>query len=303
MPIQDELCFVQFMHPGPEHRPDRQGFKAWNRGNHKRKFVENPGRCVLGQQQYEGPLRFWAEWEPESHVAEEFAEPVPHGPRYLYRPYYCLPASHTGLQNTDPFVFGGFFYTGCQQHRDGRPTQLRHLAPRSVILFGSRIDGKFALDTVFVVSDQPEAEDHDATNWKRLRQLVPPAYWDVTFRPWYEHETGRCGNGCANPVSAESFRLYWGATYDKQVNGMFSYFPCQPAEETPGGFCRPFITLPQVIKNTLGQGYKHNKQLGLTEQLVRQYWGDVRKQVESEGLWLGVDSKMPPRRSNMGVSR
>ena len=55
------------------------------------------------------------------------------------------------LQNTDPFVFGeSFLYTCCQQFKNNRPTQLRYLAPGSVILFGSHRGGRFLLDTVFV---------------------------------------------------------------------------------------------------------------------------------------------------------
>ena len=41
-------------------------------------------------------------------------------------------------QNTDPFVFGErFHYTGCLRHTRRGPTQLRYLAPGSLVLFGS----------------------------------------------------------------------------------------------------------------------------------------------------------------------
>ena len=57
----------------------------------------------------------------------------------------------------DPFVFGPqFHYTGCMQHREGRPTQLRHLRAGSVVLFGSCTGrSSFVLDTVFVACYLP----------------------------------------------------------------------------------------------------------------------------------------------------
>jgi hypothetical protein len=170
-----------------------------------------------------------------------------------------------------------------------------------VIQFGSCIDGKFVLDTVFVVSQRHET--HDATTWKRLKKDVPAGYWDITLRAWYESEVARCGAGCTKPDPVQSFRLYWGATYDNPDNGMFSFVPCQPAAETPEGFPRPFIERAKFINDVLAQGFKHNKQLGLTEEKVRRFWDVVREQVEKCGLRLGVYNEMPPRRTNTGTTQ
>ena len=130
------LRFVQFMHPGDEHRPDDGYFKSWNRCKHKRKFLVSPGLCIrppskkaaaVRWEKKRGELVFWGEWEPESEVVCRIARPKSHYPRYVYRPFYVVPDCYNGLQNTDPFVFGAFLYGNCLQHRKGGPTELCNL--------------------------------------------------------------------------------------------------------------------------------------------------------------------------------
>ena len=56
-----------------------------------------------------------------------------------------------------------FHYTGCLQHTRLGPTQLRSLAPGSLVLFGScRGKSRFAVDTVFVVSDHVDHSARDS---------------------------------------------------------------------------------------------------------------------------------------------
>ena len=70
---------------------------------------------------------FWGEWEPPSEVVEEIDRPLENGPRYICRPYWIRPRSFRGLQNTDPFVFDGFYCSICKQARSSGPTQRRFL--------------------------------------------------------------------------------------------------------------------------------------------------------------------------------
>ncbi|HTS05573.1 MAG TPA: hypothetical protein VMP68_08325 [Candidatus Eisenbacteria bacterium] len=287
MPLEDELCFVQFIHPGAEHEPGGNMSMEWNRHAHKRKFVEIAGRCQRQEVVFDGPLRFWAEWEPESR-ATPISQPLEHEPHFVQRLFYVRPNSYTGRQNTDPFVFGGFFYTGCQQNTCRGATQLRFLKRGSVILFGSWVDDQFVLDTVFVVD---KWEDHNAHDFLRLKDLVPQTFWDVALQPWYQHND--CAGSRVNPAPS-SCRLYWGATSGKPVDGMFSFFPCMLADQAPRGFARPAIAIPGVITNQLRQGKRLNRE-GLTPRKVTEYWNRVRKQVESKGLWLGVHAEIPKR--------
>jgi hypothetical protein len=284
---KEKLCFVQFIHPGGEHRPDQGHLKDWNRGFRKRKFMRIEGRCLRSGESHTGDLQFWGEWEPQSEVVARVTKPIKNGPRFIYRPFYVLPPSYKGLQYTDPFVFEQFFYAGCQQRTRTGPTQLRYLDHGSVILFGSCIGkSSFVIDTVFVVDD---SVDHDAGTQSRLFKDVPEVYRDVTLQAWYDPAPD--GGGCVKPPD-ESFRLYRGATIDRPVGEMFSFFPCCPVDPATPGFARPTIKLRGVITNNLIQGKRLNPQRTLAD--VQALWRRVVDQVESQGLWLGVHAAMPP---------
>lgn len=284
------LCFVQFMHPGPEHYPDDGCFKSWNRDLHKRKFLLCPGRCNRQREVRNAELVFWGEWEPESDVACRIARPRPHYPRYLYRPYYVVPDSYKGLQNTDPFVFGGFFYGNCRQHNNGKPTRLCSLGRGSVILFGSSVSSKFVLDTVFVVRDS--IPYYLASRPRVPKDRVPPGYIEVVLNPL--RLSGRSHEeGCPSDNDAP-FRLYTGATYDRPIRGMFSFFPCMPRVECCERFKRPRIRIPLPGFSRPPVAYRLSSKVD--EPQLRELWGSVVDQILEKGLWLGIEAEMPQRR-------
>ena len=210
------------------------------------------------------------------------SRPSPDHPQFLHRPHYEIPRSYGGLQNTDPFVFGAqFHYTGCLQNTRKGPTQLRNLMVGTVILFGAGKDGRFLLDTVFVVK---RFVDHDRSSYERaLRGKVSDVYWDVTVQPWYFGRT--CGPG-------ESYRLYYGATYDDPQNDMYSFVPAGPLNSQQG-FARPAIAIDGVINGAQTQGKTLNPQASTAR--VRSLWEEVARQVKATGLDLGVSIRLPPR--------
>lgn len=283
--MDDQLCFVQFIHPGSEHEPDRPSLKLWNTRAHARKFIKVPGRYLHGNDIRPDDLMFWGEWEPESRVIATYSSALPGAPRRLFEPSYIVPPNFTGLQNTDPFVFGErFLYTGCQQNTRRGPTQLRYLARGSVVLFGSCVGlTHFVIDTVLVVDD---FIDHSLDDYGKLRTVVPETYDIVTVRPWYAVTT--------NP--RESFRLYFGATPASPVGRMFSFFPCLPYDAGGQGFVRPEIRIDGVITPRLTQGKRLNRQphVGNAEAL----WDEVVRQVIAQGLALGVHADLPPRQTS-----
>ncbi len=288
--MNNALCFVQFLHPGKEHRPDKGKF--WNKGDHKRKFLITPGGCVRGDKVIDAEIVFWGEWEPQSEVVCQINQPFPHGPRYIYRPFYTVPHSYNGLQNTDPFVFDKFLYGNCLQNRSSGPTQLRYLERGSVILFGSRVEGSFVLDTVFVVRDWI---DHAFHNYKSvLEERVPRGYMEVTVNPLYLSRRSKkgCKKGCS--PHGLSYRLYIGATYDNPWEGMYSFFPCLPFENGRRGFARPIIRDSRFITDGQSRGMRLNCKEDLTE--IRSLWKSVINRVLDRGLYLGVHAQMPEHR-------
>lgn len=284
--MDDKLLFVQFPHPGGEQGQDRDraGWKSWNRGLHRRKFLEQVGTYVGGAKAEK--ILFWGEWEPESKV-QRIENPLPCGPRFIHEPRYVLPKSYKGLQNTDPFVFGeGFLYGFCKQ-----PSfrQLSNLEPGSIILFGSCKDGGFVLDTLFVVGNRQRIDHAGA---KDLEGRIPREYLEVTVLPWYGNVAK--AKGCAKP---QKCRLYFGATLENRVHGMFSFFPCQPDKADSRGFVRPQLDPRKKLKRVLNPrkctGVKYSSVRGLTE--MKSVWDDVVKQVKDNHLELGVYAEMPKK--------
>jgi hypothetical protein len=72
--VRERRCFVQFIHPGGEHWPDRGDRKFWNREAHRRKFLKGRGRYITGGEAREGEIVFWGEWEPESRVLARYSD-------------------------------------------------------------------------------------------------------------------------------------------------------------------------------------------------------------------------------------
>ncbi len=280
--MDEKLLFVQFLHPGGEHGQDCPGWKCWNRGIHKRKFLKRPGRYDGSRGVQE--ILFWGEWEAESSV-QCIERPTDHGPRFIHEPCYVVPKPYRRLQNTDPFVFGEeFLYGFCKQ-----PTfrQLSHLKPGSIILFGSCKDGGFVLDTLFVVGNCPPVQHSSA---KDLEGKIPREHSEVTVLPWY-HNLGKpkeCAQG-------QKCRLYFGATPNNPIDDMYSFFPCQPYEAGSRGFARPQLDprkkLKRVLNATKCTGVKYSSVRDLTE--MKSLWDEVVKQVKDNHTELGVYAEMP----------
>ena len=283
------------MHPGPEADPNGETRISWNTGDHRRKFLKSGGtRLDENREPLRGDIVFWGEWEPESKVVKRLETKLKGGPfpRYIYKPYYVNPKSdenykNKGLQNTDPFVFGGpFRYSLCQQPHY---PSLRNLEKGSVILFGSRIDGRFALDTVFVVSDDVE---YNPQNCDALLQQDDETYKIVTVKPILAQMGDANNKTCVGKRNPETLRSYWSATYDKRerFGGMFSFFPCQAYAEDSLGFTRPTIRMRGLISDKKSQGIKNTECSSLGE--IHDYWNKVVEQVTRK-CSLGIFAKMP----------
>jgi hypothetical protein len=273
--VSESLAFVQFPHPGGEHRPTGS-VVDWNRGPHARKFLKATGECLLGGQLRTGPLVFWGEWEPQSWVVKTFLNGGGGHPRWLHDPYWELPRHRLHLQNTDPLVFGdGFLYSNCRQARNRK---LRELAAGSLVVFGSKHQREFVVDTVFVVGD--EAED-----------FIGPTAGNVRSAEWVRavvFDRLRM----SPKAKKQAFRLYGGTTYRETPAGLFSFVPCRPYGEGDDAFPRPILRLPRRwIEPNLAMSAKVT--LATTAD-VRGLWDEIVDQVQKSGLGLGVRLDPPP---------
>ncbi|MQA00931.1 MAG: hypothetical protein GEU80_16695 [Dehalococcoidia bacterium] len=282
---ETRTAIVQFPHPGAEHQPGDAVRQPWNRGLHGRKFLVSPGRYVDGPgEEKTANIVFWGEWEAPSLIEDRW----PYAgrlPCYLHRPVWERPRDRDARQNTDPWVFGDQFrYSNCRQltYRSN-PSALQSLAPGSIILFGSKLDRQFVLDTVFVVRDRRPYSPRDASTLDV----------DESFRICTVESLVTTGSG------GDSFTLYRGATLEAPINGMFSFVPAMFAGEADPRFARPAIELPGYVNPASAQAASG---AGTTVEptVIHEQWCRVRDQVLAAGCVLGVHLDTPVRTDSAG---
>lgn len=290
---------VQFFHPGPEPDVTAEGRFQWNRGHHYRRFLEARGLYIErldpsgNHPVQEGTIQFWGEWEADTVVSRIGNGRTGQGyPQFIHRtvvptttpqtkegPSVCPPTCGNndvgnncgGYLNTDPCVFSDpnsptvtFLYSNCYQDRF---KSLTRLSCGDVVLFGSRKDGNFVLDTVFVVAKAYPYSPGDVRTNAAIRSVVPDWYYHLTL-------------DLLPPNN--NYVLYLGATIDNPVDGMFSFFPCSTPDRHPLGFPRP-ATLKQYSTN-MGRGIRRRPLRETSKQLWQQAVDDVLR----AGLYLGV---------------
>jgi hypothetical protein len=154
--------------------------KPWNtiENDHVRCFLMVPGafrRTLDGPVEGTDRLLFWGAWEAPARGIE-----LGHGPvRMAFVPIPPDFPDQPGLHVTDPFVFDGPFLYSCCQQKD-KPF-LRNLERGDVMLFGSRLDGNFVLDTVFVVAGSESYETYAGP--EELGAKVPRPFVEATLKP------------------------------------------------------------------------------------------------------------------------
>ena len=304
--MTDKRCFVQFSHPGAEAGP-RVGrdWNTWCRG-HRRKFLDLEGKWQgKDSVTIKGNLWAWAEWEPESTLKRRLyvSDENSLEPRNLWSPYYRDKEDYWALHNTDPFIFGKrFLYSNCGQIATSKGG-LKHLAPGSVIAFGSskKILGEWQwrLDTLFVVKDYI---DYGASNLiSKARDRVPQAFLDVTGQPLIATRKGQsCLSTCdpqfnenACPIGDSRLRLYRGVT-PQDSKRLFSFFPATPAVGE-SGFARPIIELPSEYFNPANIRSPKGISRELPTDEIECLWDCLVKQVFDQGLVLGTYAACPPK--------
>jgi hypothetical protein len=279
---------VQFAHPGAEHGPDEKNgnWKAWNTGTHRRKFLRCKGRYINpDESKQDGQLLFWGEWEPPSKVSEFRERPTPSYPRWLHEPVLPAKLPQSGgqqgnYQNTDPFVFGGrFIYFVCKQYikKTDRTTSLAKLDKGSLILFGSthgnsKPEAYFQLDTVFVVGD---FIDYDVSDPEALSGIPGlETYRQIVYKMAFPSPAPK-------PIH---LRLYYGATPESPISGMYSYSPAKIWDDDQHGFPRAPLRNRPFMTNNLNASPRSTK---VSNELVIDNWKSIRKTTRDAGLVEG----------------
>lgn len=285
---RDTAMFVQFPHPGQEHRPPGETM-PWNLGKHRRKFLRSSGRVVDPDGRHrDTDLAFWGEWEPPSRIVRRW----PAGgalPRALHQPYWFCPASDSPRQNTDPWVFGNcMIYSNCRQLTSAArtPSSMQSLPRGSVICFGSTIDHEFCLDTVFVVGS--------AEAWTPAETAKLDA--GEAFRVCTAESIAAGGRDAYADLT-----LYRGASLDEPVHGMYSFVPALPvADDDPPRFARPVIRLDGLI-NPRSRHSTWGSRRPMPVAAVRDAWQAVRDQVLAADLMLAVHLDTPPEQAGPAI--
>ncbi len=275
---------VQFPHPGLEHRPPKgAAVFPWNLRSHRRKFLRASGRLLAEDgAPRQTDVVFWGEYEAASRVVRRWS-PTGELPTALHEPLLTTPPDSPKRQNTDPWVFGDrFLYSNCKQLTPyGGASALQSLPRGSVILFGSQIDRRFCLDTVFVVAESLRYTVNEAAD-------LPV---DDTFRACtidslaaYEHH--------AIDLRAAPFTLYLGATNENPVHGMFSFTPALPVGADGPRFARPAYDDRRFVNPESKQSPSGAKVHRPTDE-VREAWHAAVLGCRRAGVDLAVHVDLP----------
>lgn len=285
-----EPVVIQFIHPSSEDLKKENGIKPWNTGKHKRNFIAFGGEAISqlgkGPQGYE-KISFWGEWESEADICQEYQSPGSFMPHRQIRPVFPSskpPQIGEGCcSNTDPFVFGNCFkYSNCRQitNNGESSTCLQDLPKGSLILFGSNVEKGdkwvFLLDTVFVVAGKTH---FNSTNYKKdLKNCLSKhgkVFEEVTLIPLEK----------SNPNT--NFILYEGAGYDDQIDGMFSFVPC----DTNGNQFPKFELDASIVQELSYNAMR-------TFKVVKDAYG---KYVSPQEVWKKVKTAVLKKKLSLGI--
>ena len=300
---KNKIMVIQFSHNGKELNLSRKeskdykfdsnssGYRFWNNTQeHKRKFMKHKGWFLenLGNEfstkPKEAELYFWGEWEPQSRfelTGNSFSskERLPHAIHY---PIFSTKG--IGCHNTDPFVFGDYFYyTNCKQKQFGRGKNMLTLSKDSIIIFGSEINkSDFIIDTVFVVSENETVEEYKK-HPNNYPQILRQATIDLNggLQNWH--------------------KLYKGKMYDfenhysENNKYAFCFFPCK-IDCGNNGFERPIINWRKFRFQEPGAGtvlYRINPNPDF------EYWNALVAELVAQGFSLGIKLDFPPIENNV----
>jgi hypothetical protein len=273
---------IQFLHTAQEAQPKVLSSNKidWNNHkSHRRKFLLSNGRYISNNTEQEEKLTFWGEWEAQSYITK-LKKTLPFHPNYINRPFINFKVKNR-LHNTDPHIFGKHFkYLICRQKSYDI---LRNLEPFSMILFGSNINNKFCLDTLFLVSNEstPFTIKSIEETFNQKDQ-----YYYLSVQQLLNEKT-----------NSTNFRYYEGVQYrnKKMYHNIYSFVPSKlynPNNDASYVFKQPIINL-DIINHKLLQGINSNNNHNYTIKEIVHYWNEIVNQIERFGLFRGIYFENP----------
>ncbi|WP_039655910.1 hypothetical protein [Clostridium tyrobutyricum] len=323
-----------------KHRWDKEKiikdeFMPSNLGEHRRKFMVNKGKCLNQDlsKSIKTDIAFWGEWENPSkfkpikynNIDERLHKWLSNStnkkkvkitntkkdcyfqkndiPQYVHYKFY-KENNKKIRENTDPYIFGNTFYYCCCKQTDkyGNPRWLQtNLASGSLILFGSRLNDRFILDTVFVVNDfKPYCTSSKDNLYFKKVLSVTDTYSNASLEPLRKNKN--------------KLMLYSGAMFDSKYsigeNKIFSFFPCKKVNKTEdisqcasnAAFSRPFLDLKKYNLTIAGRGAsgnileKYKKDNLITksdEEVVAIYWKMIVDDIIQQEFNIGTFTEEP----------
>lgn len=268
---------VVFYHPGGEVLTQNVPNCGWTVKKHGRKYMLTSGRildsnCAHPIETKE--LYFWGEYEAPTSRLQLCAQSSRQLPQYLHTLTLPVPPSpRRGVHlNTDPFVFcDDFVFSNCQQvGTGGVKRNVQNLQRDDIILFGSRLDNNFVLDTVFVVD-----------NATPLNQFIGTwLFQSITSR--------LIAQQCL-------YTAFQGRSWNQNLP--YCFVPCWSHNgKNQCGNSRPIISpigaLAGIINVRQGRGINGVNRV-LSSAQVHAAWLEVVNQVFSQGCQLGVEVNHP----------
>ena len=272
---------IQFLHPGGEHS-EKSG-KIWNpHPPHKRKFVSWNGEYVekIDSSTKKGNIDFWCEWEAESTLLDSKNRNNKY-PRNLFSPYYTHFVKGNKCENTDPFVFGDqFYYSICKQGNKN----MRNLENGTLILFGSNINQKFVLDTVFIIKDNIP---YRKSNYNHLKESSNGAFFETAILP-VVHNNNKDDRYNRCNLDNTDYKVYI-AQMKEENSKIFSYVPCVLHSDN-WGFERPAIT-GGFISDRLNQNLRYSREMSIID--IQKYWEKMTESLIKRGFSLMTSCDLP----------
>ena len=197
------------------------------------------------------------------------------------------------LHNTDPYVFGyAFRYVICLQPSFHKI--LTNLKENSIILFGSSINGKFCLDTLFVVSHK--FKNYNFKNADKILGENKGQYYYASVLPLCGRLKGKVADEikkCGSNSKIQDYTYYEGVNFENKndYRDLYSYVPSKiyNNQESKFIFKQPELNL-DFINPTQTQSI-NSKKCSLDE--IVDYWHLISEQISDKNLYKGVRFNSP----------